>query len=77
MDLLVPPPEAVIETVFVPGVAPVVAENDTVSLQVGLHGLLLKVAVTPAGRPDAEKVRGVVVPETSVAVIETVGLVLP
>jgi hypothetical protein len=77
VDLLVPPPEAVIETVVVPGVALVVAENDTVSVQVGLHGLLLKIAVTPVGRPDAEKLRDVVVPETNVAVVKAVGLVLP
>jgi len=58
-------------------VAPVVAENDTVSVQVGLQGLLLKVAMTPVGRLDAEKLRGAVVPETSVMVKEAVGLVLP
>lgn len=77
MDLLVPPPEAVIVTVVVPGVALAVAENDTVSVQVGLQRLRLKTAVTPVGRPEVEKLRGVVDPETSVAVIVEVGLVFP
>jgi hypothetical protein len=77
VDRLIPPLVAAIETVVVPGVAPVVAENDTVTLQVGLQGLLVKVAMTPVGRLDAEKPRGAVVPETSVMVKEAVGLVLP
>ena len=75
--MLVPPPEAVIETVDVPSVAPMVAENDTVSVQVGLQRLSLKVAVTPVGRPDTEKLRDDVVPETNVAVVEAMRLVLP
>ncbi len=53
---LIPPPVAVIVTVTVPRVAVAVAENETVTVQVGLHGLLVKVAVTPDGSPDAEKV---------------------
>jgi hypothetical protein len=62
---------------LVPSVAPAVAEKETVTVQVGLHRLLLRFAVTPVGRPDAEKLREVVVPDTSVAVMEEVGLVLP
>jgi hypothetical protein len=77
VDRLIPPLVAAIETVVVPGVAPVVAENDTVTLQVGLQGLLVKAAVTPVGRPDAEKLRDAVVPETNVVVMEAVELVLP
>jgi hypothetical protein len=51
--------------------------NDTVTVQVGLHGLLVKVAVTPVGRTEVEKVTGVGVPLVSVAVIDDVRLVLP
>ena len=51
-----------------------VAENDTVTVHVGLQGLFVKVAVTPAGKLDAEKVTAVVVPLTSVASIEDDGL---
>ncbi len=72
-----PPPEAVIVTVAVPRVAVEEAEKDTVTVQVGLHGLLVKATVTPVGRPDAENVTGVVVPLTKVAVIEEEGLVPP
>ena len=61
----------------VPVAAVGVAEKETVAVQVGLHELLANVAVTPFGRPDAEKVRGAVVPETSVAVMEEEGLVPP
>ena len=61
----------------VPRVAVAVAENDTVTVQVGLHGLLVKVAVTPVGRPAALNVTPVVVPLTKVAVIEDVELVEP
>jgi hypothetical protein len=57
-------------TVVVPRVAVGVAENNTVMVHVGLHGLFVKVAVTPVGNPEAEKVTGEVVPLTSVAVIE-------
>jgi len=39
-------------------------------VQVGLHGLLVKVAVTPVGRPDAENVTAAVVPLTRVASID-------
>lgn len=59
-------------TVDVPRVAVTVAENETVTVQVGLHGLFVNVAVTPEGRPVAENVTGEVVPLTSVAVIEDV-----
>ena len=60
-----------------PTVAVEVAENDTVAVQMGSQGLFLKVAVTPLGSPDAEKVTGPVVPETSVALIDEDGLVEP
>ena len=56
------------DIVTVPSAAVAVAANDTVTEQVGLHGLFVNVAVTPVGRPDAEKVTPVVVPLTSVAV---------
>jgi hypothetical protein len=72
-----PPPEALIVTETGPVAAIAVAENDTVTGQVGLHGLLVKIAVTPAGNPDAEKVTGAVVPLTRVAVIEEDELVEP
>ena len=74
---LSPPPVAVIVTVAAPRVAVEVAVNETVTVHVGLHGLFVNVAVTPVGRPEAEKVTGVVVPATSVAVIEDVALVDP
>jgi hypothetical protein len=51
-------------------VAVAVAEKVTVTVQVGLHGLFVKVAVTPEGKPVAEKVTDVVVPLTRVASIE-------
>jgi hypothetical protein len=54
----------------------VLAVKAMVTVHVGLHWLLVKLAATPVGRPDAENVRGVVVPETRVAVIEELGLVL-
>ena len=74
---LSPPPVAVIVTVTVPRVAVAVAVNDRVTVHVGLHGLFVKVAVTPVGRADVENVTEVVVPAPSVAVIEDVGLVDP
>ena len=74
---MAPPPFASIETVTVPRAAVAVAENDTVTVQVGLHGLLVKVAVTPVGRPVALNVTPAVVPLTRVAVIEDVELVEP
>ena len=61
----------------VPRVAVAVAEKDTVIVQVGLHGLFVKVAVTPVGNPEAENVIGAVVPLTRVAVIEEDELVEP
>ncbi len=54
-----------------------VAEIVTVTVQVGLHGLFVKVAVTPVGRPDALNVTGVVVPLARMAVIDDEGLVEP
>ena len=64
-------------TVVVPRVAAAVAENETVTVQVGLHGLLVKIAVTPVGNPEAEKVTSEVVPLTSVASTEADELVEP
>jgi hypothetical protein len=63
--------------VLVPRVAVAVAVNETVTVQVGLHGLFVKVAVTPVGRAEVENVTGVVVPDDRVAVIEEVRLVEP
>ncbi len=53
------------------------AEKETVMVHVGVHGLLVKVAVTPVGRPEAEKETGTAVPLTRVAVMDDIGLVLP
>ena len=63
--------------VAVPVVAVAVAVNVTVTVQVGLHGLFVNVAVTPEGSPVAVKVTPVVVPLTSVAVIDDGELVWP
>jgi len=63
--------------VTVPKAAVDVAENDTVTVHVGLHGLLVNVAVTPVGRPDAENVTEAVVPLTRVATIDDDELVEP
>jgi len=68
---------ASILTLVVPRVAVADAEKDTVTVHVGLHGLLVKVAVTPVGNPEAVKVTGVLVPLTSVASIEDDELVEP
>lgn len=72
-----PPPVAVIVTVTVPRVAVDVAEKETVTVHVGLHGLLVNVAVTPVGSVDVVNVTGLVVPADSVAVIEDEGLDAP
>ncbi len=77
MEWLALPPEASIETVMAPRVAEAVAEKETVTVQVGLQGLLVKVAVTPLGRLEAEKVTGVVEPLTRVASMDDAGLVPP
>jgi len=77
VEWLAPPPETLIVTVEVPMVAVEVAENETVTVQVGLQGLLVNVAVTPVGRPDTEKVTAAVVPLTRVASIDDEGLVEP
>jgi len=66
-----------IVTVTVPRVAVDVAEKMTVTVHVGLHGLFVNVVVTPLGKPVAEKVTGVVVPLTRVALMEEDGLALP
>jgi hypothetical protein len=63
--------------VTVPEAAVGVAENETVTVHVGLHGLFVNVGVTPLGKPVAEKVTGVVVPLTRVALMEEDVLVLP
>jgi hypothetical protein len=67
----------VIVTVTVPVVAVGVAENETVMVHVGVHGLFVNVAVTPVGSADVEKVIDAAVPLASVAVIEEDGLVAP
>ncbi len=77
MEWLAPPPLASILTLVVPRAAVPVAENETVTVHVGLHGLLVKIAVTPVGNPEAEKVTGVVAPLTRVASIEADELVEP
>ncbi len=77
VEWVAPPPDALIVTVAGATVAETVAENETVTVQVGLHGLLVKVAVTPVGRFDAENVTGVPVPLASVATIDDDGLVEP
>jgi hypothetical protein len=51
-----PPPSALIVTVLGPRVAVAAAVNETVVVHVGLHGLLVKVAVTPVGSTLVEKV---------------------
>lgn len=62
----------------VPSVAVAVAEKETVTAQLGLQGLLMKLAVTPAGRADVtEKVTAVAVPLARVAMIDDVELVRP
>ena len=63
--------------VDVPVVAVAVAVKETVTVQVGVHGLFVKVAVTPLGRPDAENVTGRLVPLTRVAVIDELEFVVP
>ncbi len=68
---------ALIVTVVVPVVALVVAENETVTVQVGLHGLLVKIAVTPLGSGDVENVTLVVAPLVNVAVVIDEELVEP
>ena len=68
---------AVIVTVVVPVVAVDVAENETVTLHVGLHGLFVKFGLTPLGSADVEKVTAVVAPLVKVAVIDEAGLVEP
>ena len=73
-EWLAPPPVASIDTVTVPKVAVAVAENEMVTVHVGLQGLFVKIAVTPVGRPEAEKVTAVVVPLTNVASTEDEGL---
>jgi hypothetical protein len=55
-----------------------VAVNWTLTVHVGLHGLLKKNTVTPEGRTEVtENVTGVVVPVVRVAVIADCELVEP
>ncbi len=61
----------------VPKAAVAVAEKATVTVHVALQGLFVKVAVTPVGRPEAEKVTPVAVPLTRVASTEDEELVEP
>ena len=63
--------------VYEPVVALSEAEKDTVTVQLGLHGLFVKVAATPLGRPDAKNMTGVVVPLTRVPAMSDVGLMSP
>jgi hypothetical protein len=77
VEWLAPPPVPVSVIVDVPRVAAEVAENDTVTVHVGLHGLLVNVAVTPPGRVDVEKVTDAGVPLTRVAVMDDDGLDKP
>jgi hypothetical protein len=73
-----PPPTALIVTMLVPRVAAAVAVNDTVTVHVGLHGLLPKLAVIPVGRAEVLNVTGAVMaPVFRVAVIKEVGLMMP
>jgi hypothetical protein len=59
-------------------VAAAEAVNETVTVQVGLHGLLVKVAVTPVGRSEVENVIAcVTAPVAKVAVTDEDGLVEP
>jgi len=60
-----------------PRVAVDVAENETVTAQVGLHGLLVNVAVVLVGRPATENVTEAVVALTRVATIDDDELVEP
>lgn len=53
-----------------PRVAVRAAENDTATVQVGLQGLFVKVAVTPVGKPEAENVTAAVVPLMRVVTID-------
>ena len=49
VEWLAPPPEAVMVIVNVPVVADEEAVKETVTIHVGLHGLFVKVGVTPEG----------------------------
>jgi len=63
----------------VPTGAEIVAENETVTVHVGVHGLLVKIGVIPSGSDEVvtKKPTGSGVPLTRVAVIEDVSLVEP
>ena len=64
-------------TVKVPVVADEEAANETVTVQVGLQGLFVKLAVTPEGSPEAENVTELVELPVNVAVIDEEPLVPP
>ena len=74
---LAPPPVAVMVMVAGPVVAVALAVNETVTVHVGVQGLLVKVAVTPVGMLEAEKATGEPVPLERVAVIDDGELELP
>ncbi len=77
VEWVAPPPDPVIVIVVVTGVAVLVAENLTVMVHVGMHGLFVNVAVTPVGSVDVVNVSEAAVPVESVAVMDDVGLVDP
>jgi hypothetical protein len=64
-------------TLVVPVEAVGKVANETVTVHVGLHGLLVKIAVTPLGSADVEKVTDVGEPLVRVAVMDEAGLVEP
>ena len=75
VERMIPPPRASIETMDVPTLAEAVAEKETLTAHVGLHGLFVNRAVTPPGRGDVEKVTGTAVPLTRVTSIDADPLV--
>ncbi len=77
VECVAPPPLAPMVMVDVPVVALAIAEKDTVTEQVGVHGLFVKVEVTPLGNAEVENITDDAVPLTRVAVIDDVELVLP
>jgi hypothetical protein len=68
---------AVTVTSTVPVVALEEARNDTVTVQVALQGLFVKLGVTPVGKDFAEKVTRLGEPLINVAVIDDSELVWP
>lgn len=68
---------AVMVTVLVPRAVLALAVKETMTEHVGLHGLFVKLGVTPDGKPEAENVTSCDVPVVRVAVIDDNGLVPP